>query len=367
MASESRRADPSRRTSSSSTRGSGSSSSRRCACWSGCTRSAGRSAATCALARKSSGSAAHISLTFPPSAIHDLSAARTAEGPAVDGGRLHGADRPLGRAAPALHGDGARGGARAASDGARRDSSTSSITGWSRCSIARGRSIAFRSLTSRRAGRGRRRTRSPNRCTPTSAWRRRGSRGRQRVEDHGFVFYAGLLAQQPRSASALEGMLADYFARADEVGQFAGQWLPLVEENRSRVGRAGRPGEDDRALTMSGTHRGPRQAVLGPAGRVPAAPGPHGLCRVPGAPAPGLRFRVLVQMTRFFVSQGLDFDVQLVLKGEDVPVCRLGDRGPGAPASAGPPGSGEACAREMSMTPSWATAGLVARYPIVNP
>ena len=37
----------------------------------------------------------------------------------------------------------------------------------------------------------------------------------------------------------------------DEVEQFAGQWLPLVEENRSRVGRAGRPGEDDRAPTTS--------------------------------------------------------------------------------------------------------------------
>jgi type VI secretion system protein ImpH len=45
----------------------------------------------------------------------------------------------------------------------------------------------------------------------------------------------------------------------------------------------------------------------------------------------GPRFRVLAQLARFFVGQGLGFDVQLVLKAEDVPVCRLGERGPRAP------------------------------------
>ena len=159
-----------------------------------------------------------------------------------------------------------------------------------------------------------------------------GLRGRQRVEDQGFVFYAGLLAQQPRSASALEGMIADYLAVPTKVGQFAGQWLPLVEENRSRVGRAGRPGEDDRgAHNVLG-----RTAVLGKRFWDQQAGfrlrlGPMGYAEFLELLPMGSRFRVLVQMTRFFVSQGLDFDVQLVLKGEDVPVCRLGDRGPGAP------------------------------------
>ena len=38
-----------------------------------------------------------------------------------------------------------------------------------------------------------------------------GLRGRLEVDDEVLLFYAGLLAQQPRSASALAGMLQDYF------------------------------------------------------------------------------------------------------------------------------------------------------------
>jgi type VI secretion system protein ImpH len=159
-----------------------------------------------------------------------------------------------------------------------------------------------------------------------------GLRGRQQVEDQSFAFYAGLLAQQPRSASALEGMITDYFSVPTKVRQFDGQWLPLVEENRSRVGRAGRPGEDDRgAHNVLG-----RTAVLGKRFWDQQAGfrlrlGPMSYAEFLELLPMGARFPVLVQMVRFFVSQGLDFDVQLVLKGADVPVCRLGDQGPGAP------------------------------------
>ena len=41
--------------------------------------------------------------------------------------------------------------------------------------------------------------------------------------------YAGLLAQRPRSASALAGLLQDYFGVPVTVMQFVGQWLPLCE------------------------------------------------------------------------------------------------------------------------------------------
>jgi type VI secretion system protein ImpH len=40
---------------------------------------------------------------------------------------------------------------------------------------------------------------------------------------------------------------------------------------------------------------------------------------------------VLAQLTRFFVGQECDFDVQLVLRRDEVPGCRLGDTGPRAP------------------------------------
>jgi len=159
-----------------------------------------------------------------------------------------------------------------------------------------------------------------------------GLRGRLAVDDQSFVFYSGLLAQQPRSASALGGMIADYFAVPVKVGQFVGEWLPLAEDNRTRLGRAGRPGEDDRgAHNVLG-----RTAVAGKRFWDQQAGfrlrlGPMGFEQFSELLPSGTRFRVLAQLARFFVGQGLDFDVQLVLKAEDVPSCRLGDRGPRAP------------------------------------
>src|SRR6185369_8288552 len=67
-----------------------------------------------------------------------------------------------------------------------------------------------------------------------------GLRGRLQVEDETLLYYAGLLSQHPRSATALEGMLADYLASSVHVLAFRGEWLPLSEENRSRLGRKDR-------------------------------------------------------------------------------------------------------------------------------
>ena len=70
----------------------------------------------------------------------------------------------------------------------------------------------------------------------------RGLRGRLEVEDEALLFYAGLLAQHPRSASALAGLLQDYFGVPVAVTQFIGQWLPLAPEQplppRSASGQA---------------------------------------------------------------------------------------------------------------------------------
>jgi predicted component of type VI protein secretion system len=47
-------------------------------------------------------------------------------------------------------------------------------------------------------------------------------RNRQVVADEFFTQYAAIMAIQPRSASALESILTDYFAVPVEVQQFAG-------------------------------------------------------------------------------------------------------------------------------------------------
>ena len=74
-----------------------------------------------------------------------------------------------------------------------------------------------------------------------------GLRGRLEVGDEALLFYTGLLAQHPRSASALPGLLQDYFGVPVVVIQFVGQWLPRWGRDRTRLG----PGEANNALGVN--------------------------------------------------------------------------------------------------------------------
>ncbi len=152
----------------------------------------------------------------------------------------------------------------------------------------------------------------------------KGLRGRLEVEDEALLFYAGLLAQHPRSASALEGLLKDYFGVPAEVTQFVGQWLSLSEANRSRLG----PREASNALgvnAVAGSRVWDQQAKF----RLRVGPLAYGeFCRfLPSGEA----FGRLVGLTRFYAGQECDFDVQLILKAAEIPACRLGETGECAP------------------------------------
>ena len=159
-----------------------------------------------------------------------------------------------------------------------------------------------------------------------------GLRGRLEVEDQTLLFYAGLLAQQPRSAMALEGVLTDYLRAPVHVEQFRGAWLPLSEESRSRAGSPGSPGIPSRGVynvlgqtAVLGRRFWDQQACLRV--RIGAVEFDEFSDLLPT----GRCFDVLVEFTRFFLGEALDFDVQLVLRQDEVPACRLGDRGSRAP------------------------------------
>lgn len=150
-----------------------------------------------------------------------------------------------------------------------------------------------------------------------------GLRHRLEVEDEPLLFYTGLLAQHPRSASALAGILQDYFEVPVAVSQFIGQWLPLSEANRSRLG----PSEANNALGVSavaGRHVWDQQAQF----RLRL--GPLTFAEFCQFLPSGAGFRPLVAITRFSAGEESDFDVQLILKAAEVPPCRLG--GDGQPA-----------------------------------
>lgn len=147
-------------------------------------------------------------------------------------------------------------------------------------------------------------------------------RGRLSVDDEAVLFYGGYYAHWPRNAQSLERLLADYFEVPAEVRQFQGAWLYLAEEDQSSLPASGRPGRNHclgRSL-LAGSR------VWDVENRFRIRLGPLGyreFCRfLPSGDA----LRELAEMTRLYVGPQFDFDVQLVLRAEEVPWCRLGDR-----------------------------------------
>ena len=68
-----------------------------------------------------------------------------------------------------------------------------------------------------------------------------GLRNRTPVDDDTFLHFAGLFAHRPPTAAGLELVLSGYFGWPVAVEPFAGQWLYLQAENRTRLGTADRP------------------------------------------------------------------------------------------------------------------------------
>jgi type VI secretion system protein ImpH len=153
----------------------------------------------------------------------------------------------------------------------------------------------------------------------------KGLRGRLEVDDAALLFYTGLLAQHPRSASALAGLLQDYFGVPVAVSQFVGQWLRLSAESRSRLGAGAAYNNALGVSAVAGERVWDQQAKF----RVRVGPLTFAeFCQfLPG----GSALRQLVQLSRFFAGLACDFDVQLILKAAEVPRCRLGK--PGEPAA----------------------------------
>jgi type VI secretion system protein ImpH len=160
-----------------------------------------------------------------------------------------------------------------------------------------------------------------------------GLRGRLQVDDDAFLYYAGLLAQQPRSATALAGVLTDYLGVPVHVAQLRGRWLPMPAESYSRLGspdpRTGLLRDD--ANNVLGVNALIGSRVWDQQAGFRLRLGPLSFAQLSDLLPSGDVFRPFVQLARFFVGQEFDFDVQFVVKAAEVPGCRLGDEGARAP------------------------------------
>lgn len=139
------------------------------------------------------------------------------------------------------------------------------------------------------------------------------------VDDELVLRFSGFFAARTRNASNLEAMLGEFTGLPVRVELFRGRWLSVPEAEQSRMTRdvPVQLGVDAMAGAAIRDFSGGFRLVVGPlayADYLALAPG-------------GRAARELFALTRLFVGSGLDFDVQVILRKEDVPFCNLGGKG----------------------------------------
>lgn len=148
-----------------------------------------------------------------------------------------------------------------------------------------------------------------------------GLRNRMTVQDDAVLYYGGHFAHGPRSAVALELLLADYFGLPVEVEQFAGRWLYLTEDVQSAMPGTAYPEGLNCELGRS-VIIGKKVWEVQSKFRIKLGPLKYAefLRFIPAGDA----LRPLWDLVRLYVGPEFTFDVQAILEAAEVPRCQIG-------------------------------------------
>ena len=140
----------------------------------------------------------------------------------------------------------------------------------------------------------------------------------QVVPDDALLFHAGLLTQQPRSAAGCEGFLEDYFGVPVRIEQFVGAWYRLEPDAQTAF-------RDDTAISdLLGGGAVVGDEVWDPQAGLRVVLGPLTLAQYRDFLPVGSAYQPLRTLVRFYAGDEFDFELQLILKREEVPSCELG-------------------------------------------
>jgi len=148
---------------------------------------------------------------------------------------------------------------------------------------------------------------------------------RQEIPDEAFIYYAGLLMPHSRSATLLKQLVADYFDIEVEIEEFSGSWYKLDPQTQTTLDDSANESSQLGVGVIAGDEIWQDESTV----RIKIGPLPidRYVEFLPG----GRAYRDLQAWTRFFSGNQLDFELQLVLKKEEVPACELGREGTDAP------------------------------------
>lgn len=128
--------------------------------------------------------------------------------------------------------------------------------------------------------------------------------------------YAGLMTQEPRSAASLQAILADHFPEGEvTLQQCKGRWIEFPAEQRSALGTMNcRLGAD----CVVG------ERVWDVAGNFGVQVGPLAIDDYMNLLPDGDASRQFRELVDLFNGDCLDYELTLLLRGEDVPALQLG-------------------------------------------
>ncbi len=144
--------------------------------------------------------------------------------------------------------------------------------------------------------------------------------GRDALEDHAKLFMAGRLVQQARPAEGLQAMLEELFLVPMQVEQYVGEWMPLPLESRLELGLSPATATLGKTAVIGdrvwgGQHK--FRIICGPVNVFDFKrflPGQKSLER-------------LCATVRNYVGDELDWELRLLLVGEEIPTVKLGSFG----------------------------------------
>lgn len=149
-----------------------------------------------------------------------------------------------------------------------------------------------------------------------------GLEHRLAVRDDSLLYYAGLLSLHSRPAAALQRVLWDYFDVPVEIEQFVGAWHRLEISNQCQVGLESGPSEQLGTGAIAGDEIWHQQSGA----RIKL--GPLSLDQYLDFLPTGTAHEPLKSLANFIGRGEIDFQVQLILKKDDVPACELGQAEP---------------------------------------
>jgi type VI secretion system protein ImpH len=145
-------------------------------------------------------------------------------------------------------------------------------------------------------------------------------RASDNVPDWGKLYFSGRLAAQPRNPEGLESIIGDFFGVPARVETFIGQWMDIPEDSRCALGDSPETGRLG-LTTLLGSRIWDCQSKF----RI--IMGPMRLADFERMLPSGASFGRLRHWVLNYVGELFFWDVQLVLKADEVPQTQLGRSG----------------------------------------